>query len=118
MSRIGDNWQDVYFFKCTLCAIDGSGEKNSVQLVLGIISLKSEVAMMENYFKRRHFQEDIILVAVGYYFIFSLNYCDIVEVLHDSRVTVHHTTVMRWVHYYGPLFRLLWWKQACSHSQS
>ncbi|MBM7545051.1 transposase-like protein, partial [Weissella beninensis] len=27
---------------------------------------------MENYFKGRHFQKDIILVAVGYYFRFSL----------------------------------------------
>ncbi|MGN5602076.1 IS6 family transposase, partial [Limosilactobacillus fermentum] len=26
---------------------------------------------MENYFKGRHFQKDIILVAVGYYFRFS-----------------------------------------------
>ncbi|TFZ20038.1 IS6 family transposase, partial [Limosilactobacillus fermentum] len=24
--------------------------------------------MVENYFKGRHFQKDIILVAVGYYF--------------------------------------------------
>ncbi|MCT3345347.1 IS6 family transposase, partial [Lacticaseibacillus paracasei] len=34
-----------------------------------------------NYFKGRHFQKDIILVAVGYYFRFSLSYRDIVELL-------------------------------------
>ncbi|MCT4396795.1 IS6 family transposase, partial [Periweissella beninensis] len=28
---------------------------------------------MKNYFKGRHFQKDIILVAVGYYFRFSLS---------------------------------------------
>ncbi|MCG9227531.1 IS6 family transposase, partial [Pediococcus pentosaceus] len=27
--------------------------------------------MMKNYFKGRHFQQDIILVAVGYYFRFN-----------------------------------------------
>ncbi|MBS0937766.1 IS6 family transposase [Lactiplantibacillus plantarum] len=66
----------------------------------------------------RHFQQDIILVVVGYSFRFSLSYRDIVEILHDHEITVHHTTVMRWVHHYGPLFKLLWRKQRCSHSQS
>lgn len=73
---------------------------------------------MKNYFKGRHFQKDIILVAVGYYFRFSLSYRDVVEILRDRRNIVHHTTVMRWVHDYGPLFKLLWRKQRCSHSQS
>lgn len=54
-----------------------------------------------NHFKGRHFQKDIILVAVGYYFRFSLSYRDIVELLRDRGITVHHTTVMRWVHHYG-----------------
>ena len=48
-----------------------------------------------NYFKGRHFQQDIIIVAVGYYFRFSLSYRDIVELLRDRGVSVHHTTVMR-----------------------
>ena len=59
-----------------------------------------------NHFKGRHFQKDIILVAVGYYFRFSLSYRDIVELLRDRGITVHHTTVMRWVHHYGPSLRL------------
>ncbi|WP_340137601.1 IS6 family transposase, partial [Lacticaseibacillus paracasei] len=32
---------------------------------------------------------------------FSLSYRDIVELLRDRGITVHHTTVMRWVHHYG-----------------
>lgn len=90
----------------------------SGKLILSIISLKSEVAMMENYFKGRHFQKDIILVAVGYYFRFSLSYRDVVEILRDRGIIIHHTTVMRWVHHYGPLFKLLWRKQRDTHSQS
>ena len=74
--------------------------------------------MMENYFKGRHFQQDIILVAVGYYFRFSLSYRDVVEILRDRGIIIHHTTVMRWVHHYGPLFKLLWRKQRDTHSQS
>ena len=43
---------------------------------------------MENYFKGRHFQKDIILVAVGYYFRFSLSYRDVVEILRDRGMAV------------------------------
>lgn len=70
-------------------------QKFSGKLILSIISLKSEVAMMKNYFKGRHFQKDIILVAVDYYFRFSLSYRDVVEILRDRGIIIHHTTVMR-----------------------
>ena len=71
-----------------------------------------------NHFKGRHFQKDIILVAVGYYFRFSLSYRDIVELLRDRGITVHHTTVMRWVHHYGPIFKALWRRHQTAHAKS
>ena len=49
--------------------------------------------MVKNYFKGRHFQKNIILVAVGYYFRFNLRYHDVVEILLDHGITVHHTIV-------------------------
>ncbi|QAR22232.1 IS6 family transposase [Limosilactobacillus fermentum] len=74
--------------------------------------------MMKNYFKGRHSQQDIILVAVGYYFRFNLSYRDVVEILRDRGITVHHTTIMRWVHHYGPIFQVLWRRHKHSASQS
>ncbi|WP_270472533.1 transposase [Lacticaseibacillus paracasei] len=71
-----------------------------------------------NHFKGRHFQKDIILVAVGYYFRFSLSYRDIVELLRDRGITVHHTTVMRWVHHYGPIFKALWRRHQTAHAKN
>ncbi|MBU6046039.1 IS6 family transposase, partial [Lacticaseibacillus paracasei] len=59
-----------------------------------------------------------ILVAVGYYFRFSLSYRDIVELLRDRGITVHHTTVMRWVHHYGPIFKALWRRHQTAHAKS
>ena len=47
------------------------------------------------------FKVNIILVAVGYSCGCSLSYRDFVELLRDRGMTVHHTTVMRWVHRYG-----------------
>ncbi len=53
------------------------------------------------YFKGKQFKKDIILVAVGYYWRFSLSYRDVSEILNEPGVSVHPTTIMRWVHEYG-----------------
>ncbi|MEC2867322.1 IS6 family transposase [Bacillus bombysepticus] len=55
------------------------------------------------YFKGKQFRKDIIVVAVGYYCRFSLSYRDISEILEERGVSVHPTTIMRWVHEYGNL---------------
>ncbi|WP_434088123.1 IS6 family transposase [Bacillus mycoides] len=55
------------------------------------------------YFKGKQFKQDIILVAVGYYCRFSLSYRDVSEILKEHGVSVHPTTIMRWVHEYGHL---------------
>ncbi len=83
-----------------------------------LLHFNCKFVMMKNYFKGRHFQKDIILVAVGYYLRFSLSYRDLVEILRDRGIAVHHTTIMRWVHHYGPIFKLLWRKQQHATSQS
>lgn len=71
-----------------------------------------------NQFKGRQFNQAIIMVAVGYYCRFNLSYRDLVEILCDRGVSVHHTTIMRWVHHYGSIFRVLWHRHKQSASQS
>ena len=63
------------------------------------------------YFKGKQFKKDIILVAVGYYCRFSLSYRDVSEILKERGVSVHPTTVMRWVHEYGNLIYQIWKKK-------
>lgn len=58
-------------------------------------------------FKGRHFNRDIITLAIGYYFRFNLSYRDIVEIMADRGVSVNHTTIMRWVHHYGATLRAI-----------
>ncbi|PFL13729.1 hypothetical protein COJ07_29530 [Bacillus cereus] len=55
------------------------------------------------YFKGKQFKKGIILVAVGYYCRFSLSYRDVSELLRERGISVHPTTIMRWVHEYGDL---------------
>ncbi|MBY0598827.1 IS6 family transposase [Bacillus bingmayongensis] len=63
------------------------------------------------YFKGKQFKQDIILVAVGYYCRFSLSYRDVSEILNERGVSVHPTTIMRWVHEYGNLIYQIWKKK-------
>ncbi|MHA2896367.1 IS6 family transposase [Bacillus cereus] len=63
------------------------------------------------YFKGKQFKKDIILVAVGYYCRFSLSYRDVSEILKERGVSVHPTTIMRWVHEYGNLIYQIWKKR-------
>ncbi|HEK9103841.1 IS6 family transposase [Bacillus pfraonensis] len=63
------------------------------------------------YCKGKQFKKDIILVAVGYYCRFSLSYRDVSEILRERGVSVHPTTIMRWVHEYGNLIYQIWKKK-------
>ncbi|EOQ09082.1 IS6 family transposase [Bacillus cereus] len=64
-----------------------------------------------SYFKGKQFKKDIILVAVGYYCRFSLSYRDVSELLKERGISVHPTTIMRWVHEYGNLIYQIWKKK-------
>ncbi|EJQ15475.1 hypothetical protein IE5_05403 [Bacillus cereus BAG3X2-2] len=46
------------------------------------------------YFKGKEFKQDIILIAVGYYFCFSVSYRDLSEILKERGVSIHPTTIM------------------------
>ncbi|MGF2773184.1 IS6 family transposase [Bacillus cereus] len=63
------------------------------------------------YFKGKQFKQDIILVAVGYYCRFSLSYRDVSEIMKERGISVHLTTIMRWVHEYGNLIYQIWKKK-------
>ena len=53
-------------------------------------------------FKWKHFQADIILQCIRWYLRYSLTYRDLVEMMAERGIDVSHTTIMRWVHQYGP----------------
>ena len=57
---------------------------------------------MENPFKGRHYQSEVILLAVRWYLRYSLSYRDLVEMLSERGLSLNHTTVYRWVQRYAP----------------
>ncbi len=56
----------------------------------------------QNSFKWKHYQPDIILLTVRWYLRYNLNFRNIVEMIEESGLFIAHTTIMRWVHQYGP----------------
>ncbi|MCX2825175.1 IS6 family transposase [Bacillus pseudomycoides] len=63
------------------------------------------------YFKGNQFKKNLILIAVGYYCRFSLSYRDVSGILKERGISIHPTTIMRWVHEYGNLIYHIWKKK-------
>jgi hypothetical protein len=53
-------------------------------------------------FKWRQTEPGLILCAVWWYLRYSLSLRDVEELLEERGLNVDHTTVWRWVQYYGP----------------
>lgn len=49
---------------------------------------------MTDHFKGRQFNQSVITFAVGYYLRYNISYRDLVEVMRDRGIFVHHTTLM------------------------
>ncbi|EJR63015.1 hypothetical protein IK5_05859 [Bacillus cereus VD154] len=55
-----------------------------------------------NLFKWKHYQPDIILLTVRWYLRYNLSFRDLVEMMEERGLSLAHTTIMHWVHQYGP----------------
>ncbi|MDM5186106.1 IS6 family transposase [Bacillus sp. DX4.1] len=56
----------------------------------------------EHVFKWKHYQPDVILLTVRWYLRYNLSFRDLVEMMEERGLSIAHTTIMRWVHQYGP----------------
>jgi len=53
-------------------------------------------------FKWKHYQPDIILLTIRWYLRYNLSFRDLVEMMEERGLSLSHTTIMGWVHQYGP----------------
>ena len=53
-------------------------------------------------FKWRHYQSEIILHCVRWYLSYPLSYRQVVEMVNERGLEIHHTTLFRWVQEYSP----------------
>ena len=69
---------------------------------------------IEDLFKGRHFDRQIIVLCVSWYTSFKLSLRDLVIMMADRGVSVTHTTILRWVQRYLPEFEKRWRRYARS----
>lgn len=53
-------------------------------------------------FKWRHFEPEVILLCVRWYCRYQLSYRDLAEMMKERGLSVHHSTLYRWVQRYAP----------------
>jgi len=62
----------------------------------------TEPTSAQELFKGRHFDQEIIVLCVGWYLTFKLGSRDQVQIMAERGVTLTHTTILRWVQRYVP----------------
>src|SRR5450432_1891955 len=67
---------------------------------------------IEDLFRGRHFNRQIIIWCVSWYTSFKLSLLDLVTMMADRGIAVTHTTILRWVQRYLPEFGKRWWRYA------
>jgi ribonuclease inhibitor len=60
--------------------------------------------MPEKLFKWKHFQSEIIIFCVCWYLKYPLSYRMLLEMMSERGLKLSHTTIMRWVHEYSPIY--------------
>ncbi|MEA2874550.1 MAG: putative transposase [Hyphomicrobiales bacterium] len=63
---------------------------------------------VEELFKGRHFDQEIVVLCVRWYLSYKLSYRDLVAMMAESGVELAHTTILRWVQHYTPEFEKRW----------
>ncbi len=63
---------------------------------------------IDDLFKGRHFDREIIILCVRWYLRFKLSFRDLVEMMAERGLSLAHTTVMRWIERYVPEFEKRW----------
>jgi len=73
---------------------------------------------IDDLFKGRHFDREIIILCVRWYLRFKLSFRDLVEMMAERGISLAHTTIMRWIQRYVPEFEKRWNRFACQAGAS
>ena len=67
---------------------------------------------VEELFKGRHFDDEIVILCVRWYLSFKLSYRNLVAMMGERGIAMAHTTILRWVQHYTPEFERRWKRYA------
>ena len=69
---------------------------------------RTHMLSLDDLFKGRHFDREIIILCVCWYLRFKLSFRDLVEMMAERGISLAHTTIMRWIQRYVPEFEKRW----------
>jgi transposase-like protein len=69
---------------------------------------------VEELFKGRHFDQEVVVLCVRWYLSFKLSYRNLVAMMGERGIGLAHTTILRWVQHYTPEFEQRWNRYARS----
>src|SRR6266850_8088628 len=73
---------------------------------------------VDDLFKGRHFDREVIVLCVRWYLRYKLSFRDLVEMMSERGLSLAHTTIMRWVKRFTPEFVKRWNRFATAAGQS
>jgi putative transposase len=56
-----------------------------------------ELNSIEELFRGRHFDREVIILCVRWYLRYKLSFRDLVEMMSERGLNLSHTTILRWV---------------------
>ena len=68
---------------------------------------------IDDLFKGRHFDREMIIPSVRWYLRFKLNFRDLAEMTAEHVIFLANTTIMRWIRRHVPDFERRWRRFAC-----
>src|SRR5437868_12690116 len=78
----------------------------------------AKLKTVEELFKGRHFDRDVVILCVRWYLRFKLSLRDLVEMMAERGLSLAHTTILRWVRRFAPEFVKRWNRFCRSTGQS
>ena len=72
----------------------------------------TEPTSVQDLFKGRHFDQEIIVLCTRWYLTFKLSSRDLVQMMAERGVALAHTSILRWVQRYVPEFEKRWSRYA------
>src|SRR3954467_7510256 len=72
----------------------------------------SQLVPIEELFKGRHFDQEIVILCVRWYLSFKLSSRDLVTMMGEHGLPMAHTTILRWVQHDTPEFEKRWKRYA------
>ena len=73
---------------------------------------------IDELFKGRHFEDEIIILCVHWYLRYKLSSRDLVEMMAERGLVMSHTTILRWAQRFVPEFEKRWNRYAAGVSST